>query len=124
MLPMLIFDGIKSLSSKVAKIGSCYRFLGNNISNNVAEYHGVIYGLGLASANQAKRVKVLTDSSLVVNQMNGKWKVVHPDMIALNARVKEYVKYFSSVKFEHIPREKNKEADFLSNLAMDLGNRK
>jgi ribonuclease HI len=104
------------------KLASCYRFLGHQVSNNVAEYYGVIYGLGMASVHKAKRIKVFTDSSLVVNQMNGKWKILHPDMIKLNLRVQEFVKDFSSVKFEHIPRWKNNEADLLSNLAMDLGN--
>jgi ribonuclease HI len=61
------------------------------------------------------------DSMLVVKQMNGEYKIKHPNLIPLAARVKELSKKFKSVSFAHVYREHNKEADSLANLAMDRG---
>jgi ribonuclease HI len=102
------------------KVASCYHFLGHQISNNVAEYYGIIHGLTIAEIQKVKILKIYSDSTLIINQLTGTWKISHPDMEKLNKKVKDSLKAFSSVSFEYIPREKNKEADILSNLAMDL----
>ena len=59
------------------------------------------------------------DSKLVVEQMSGRWRVKHPDMIPLHQRAKELAAGFESVSFSWIPREKNSHADRLANEAMD-----
>jgi probable phosphoglycerate mutase len=59
------------------------------------------------------------DSKLVVEQMSGRWKIKHPDMIPLAAQAKQLVGRFASVDFHWIPRAQNSHADRLANEAMD-----
>ncbi|AXH97820.1 bifunctional RNase H/acid phosphatase [Ornithinimicrobium avium] len=95
-------------------------------SNNVAEYSGLLAGLqavlDLGLADDAA-VEVRMDSKLVVEQMSGRWKVKHEDMrrLALDARrlVDEVQRRGGSVELVWVPRERNKAADALSNVAMD-----
>ena len=93
-------------------------------SNNVAEYSGLIAGLrAVLDVDAGASVRVKMDSKLVVEQMSGRWKIKHEDMrrLALEARdlCAEISDAGGSVDFEWIPREKNKDADALSNEAMD-----
>ncbi|HEY7718014.1 MAG TPA: histidine phosphatase family protein, partial [Pedococcus sp.] len=93
-------------------------------SNNVAEYTGLIEGLRAASAiDPGADVLVRMDSKLVVEQMAGRWKIKHEDMRRLALQARDVVADISdaggSVRFEWIPREKNKTADALSNRGMD-----
>ncbi|MFE9764736.1 bifunctional RNase H/acid phosphatase [Streptomyces sp. NPDC005808] len=92
-------------------------------TNNVAEYRGLIAGLKAArELDPAASVRVRMDSKLVVEQMSGRWKIKHPDMVPLAA---EAARIFppSQVTYEWIPREQNKHADRLANEAMDAGKR-
>jgi ribonuclease HI len=59
------------------------------------------------------------DSELIVKQMKGEYKVKHVDMKPLHARVRELLSGLGSVRFVHIRREENKEADALVNEALD-----
>jgi probable phosphoglycerate mutase len=100
-------------------------FLGNT-TNNVAEYTGILRALeklfereGAAAKDAVVTIKM--DSMLVVKQMNGEYKIKHPNLQPLAAHVKELSKEFKSVSFAHVYREHNKEADKLANLAMDRG---
>jgi probable phosphoglycerate mutase len=93
-------------------------------SNNVAEYSGLLAGLrAVLDLDPGASVRVKMDSKLVVEQMSGRWKIKHEDMrrLALEARdlCAEISDAGGSVDFEWIPREKNKDADALSNDAMD-----
>ena len=93
-------------------------------SNNVAEYSGLLAGLrAVLDLDRGATVRVKMDSKLVVEQMSGRWKIKHEDMrrLALEARdlCAEISDAGGSVDFEWIPREKNKDADALSNDAMD-----
>jgi ribonuclease HI len=95
-------------------------------TNNVAEYTGILSALETLLSlytNDASEASVVVkmDSMLVVKQMNGEYKIKHPNLIPLAARVKELSKKFKSVSFAHVYREHNKEADSLANLAMDRG---
>ncbi|MEU4272802.1 bifunctional RNase H/acid phosphatase [Streptomyces sp. NPDC026092] len=92
-------------------------------TNNVAEYKGLVAGLKAArELFPDAKVHVRMDSKLVVEQMSGRWKIKHPDMKPLAA---EAARVFpaSQVRYEWIPREKNKHADRLANEAMDAGKR-
>jgi broad specificity phosphatase PhoE/ribonuclease HI len=89
------------------------------VSNNVAEYRGLIAGLTAAAELGARRVSVRLDSKLIVEQMSGRWQIKHPDMRPLAREAAELVRRFESVTFEWIPREQNKHADRLANEAMD-----
>ncbi|MFI8822813.1 bifunctional RNase H/acid phosphatase [Streptomyces sp. NPDC053431] len=92
-------------------------------TNNVAEYKGLVAGLRAAfELFPDATVHVRMDSKLVVEQMSGRWKIKHPDMKPLAA---EAGRVFPAgrVRYEWIPRERNKHADRLANEAMDAGRR-
>ncbi|MDT5193539.1 MAG: ribonuclease / adenosylcobalamin/alpha-ribazole phosphatase, partial [Mycobacterium sp.] len=88
-------------------------------TNNVAEYRGLVAGLEAAAGVGATEVAVSMDSKLVVEQMVGRWRVKHPDLIPLNQRAKELATRFDRVTYAWIPRAKNSHADRLANEAMD-----
>jgi len=88
-------------------------------SNNVAEYRGLIAGLTAAIDLGAADVEVRMDSKLVVEQMSGRWRVKHPDMQVLARQAAELVRRLPRVRFTHVRREFNKDADRLANEAMD-----
>lgn len=93
-------------------------------SNNVAEYSGLIAGLGAAvEIDPGADIEARLDSKLVVEQLSGRWKVKHEDMrrLALEARdlVRSIVAAGGSVRYTWVPREENGAADRLSNIAMD-----
>lgn len=95
-------------------------------TNNVAEYMAVLRALEalavmLESKTSEADVRVCMDSMLVVKQMTGEWKLKHPGLKPLAARVGELVRLFKSVSFEHVYRDFNKDADRLANEAMDRG---
>ncbi|NLG55943.1 MAG: bifunctional RNase H/acid phosphatase [Rhodococcus sp.] len=88
-------------------------------TNNVAEYRGLIAGLMAARELGAGAVDVRMDSKLVVEQMSGRWKVKHPDMIPLNRQAADLARSFDEVTWTWIPRAENSHADRLANEAMD-----
>lgn len=90
-------------------------------TNNVAEYRGLIAGLKAArDLDPDATVRVRMDSKLVVEQMSGRWKIKHPDMKPLAAEAARVLPA-GRVRYEWIPRERNKHADRLANEAMDAG---
>jgi len=96
-------------------------------TNNQAEYKALICALEyitkeLLEKYKIEQVECFLDSELVVKQLNREYKVKHPDMIPLFAKVREYVMELGgNVSFTHIRRELNTEADQLANEAMDQG---
>ncbi|MHA7278616.1 reverse transcriptase-like protein [Arthrobacter sp. MDT2-2] len=106
-------DTGRILVEKAAYIGKA--------SNNVAEYSGLVSGLELArEINPRASVHVKMDSKLVVEQMSGRWQIKHADMRTLAAKARKVLDP-RQVSYEWIPRERNTEADRLSNEAMDAG---
>lgn len=100
-------------------------FLGHT-TNNVAEYTGILRALEklvtiLGNESREASVIVKMDSLLVVKQMNGEYRIKHPNLVPLAAQVKDLRGFFKSVSFSHVYREHNKEADKLANRAMDRG---
>ncbi|WP_019433057.1 bifunctional RNase H/acid phosphatase [Streptomyces sp. AA0539] len=88
-------------------------------TNNVAEYQGLIAGLRAAHAlDPDATVLVRMDSKLVVEQMSGRWKIKHPDMRPLAMTARDIFPA-GAVRYEWMPRERNKHADRLANEAMD-----
>ena len=88
-------------------------------TNNVAEYRGLIAALTAAAELGAADVTMRMDSKLVVEQMSGRWKIKHPDMIPLAREAKRLTERFDNVEFVWIPRNQNGHADRLANEAMD-----
>ncbi|MDB5321530.1 MAG: ribonuclease, partial [Phycisphaerales bacterium] len=94
------------------------RYIGK-ATNNVAEYRALITAMEEAKKLGAKKIKIRGDSELVVRQMNGIYRVKHPDLIPLHREAKELFASFDAATIEHNYREKNELADTLGNLAMD-----
>ncbi|MDV3128073.1 bifunctional RNase H/acid phosphatase [Mycobacterium sp. 21AC1] len=88
-------------------------------TNNVAEYRGLIAGLEAAAAQGATDVAVSMDSKLVVEQMTGRWRVKHPDLVVLRQEAAELAAGFDHISYSWIPRARNSHADRLANEAMD-----
>lgn len=88
-------------------------------TNNVAEYQGLLIGLRKLITLGALFVEVRADSELMVKQLNGQYRVKHPNLIPLYREAQELLKKIPSYKIMHVRREMNKDADRLSNLAID-----
>ena len=93
--------------------------VGTASTNNVAEYNGLLRGLEAAQELGATEVEFHMDSKLVVEQINGRWKIKHPNMQQLAATARKIISGFDSFSLDWVPRAKNKVADKLSNDAMD-----
>lgn len=111
--------GVFATNARGEEVASLYGYLGR-ATNNVAEYQALIHALRYAEARCAKSVRVFSDSELVVRQMNGEYKVKHPDMKALHREADALLRRFGDAKVAHVPREENREADRLANRALDL----
>jgi ribonuclease HI len=89
------------------------------VTNNVAEYRGLLLGLARARALGADEVEVVNDSELVAKQVNGQYKVKHPDMRPLYEQSLQALRDFSAWKIRSVPRAQNAAADALVNQALD-----
>ena len=83
-------------------------------TNNEAEYSALIQGIKACLDYKIYHINIFSDSELVVNQVNGKYKLKDPKMIKLHAEVTKLFSQLTSWTISHIPREQNKEADELS----------
>lgn len=88
-------------------------------TNNVAEYSGLIAALEWAIEHDVSALSLKGDSLLIIEQMRGNYKVKNEGLKPLHMKARLLVMQIGNVTFEHVPREKNKDADRLSNLAMD-----
>lgn len=88
-------------------------------SNNVAEYKALLLGLQTAKELGASEVEVVNDSELIQKQINGQYKVKHPDMKPLYAESLAALAEFDSWLVRSVPRAQNKDADALVNQALD-----
>jgi ribonuclease HI len=100
------------------RIRGLHRYIGV-ATNNVAEYHALIEGLKAVEQWKPDRLEVYLDSKLVVEQVNGNFKVKNPDLQALIKQVQDLRGRFPIVEFKHVEREKNRGADALANMALD-----
>lgn len=92
-------------------------------TNNQAEYHGVRLGLEKAIEIGARTVDFRIDSLLVVNQMNGMYKIKNRELWPINERIRELVTKFDKVTFTHVKREFNQLADGMVNKILDAETR-
>ncbi|MFA5876805.1 MAG: ribonuclease HI family protein [Candidatus Paceibacterota bacterium] len=114
---------VKDLKGKNA--ASISAFLGVR-TNNWAEYEALILALRATvdsfGTPVPHEVIVRMDSELIVRQMKGEYKVKHPVLKEQHTKVRVLIaESFPQIKFMHIPREENSEADALANEAMDRG---
>jgi ribonuclease HI len=95
-------------------------FLGKQ-TNNYAEYSGLLAALNYTLRHGFKALKVVSDSELMVKQVNGEYKVSSPTLQELHGRAMKLIDQLDYFEVRHVLREKNREADHLANLAMDRG---
>ena len=88
-------------------------------TNNIAEYRGLIAALQWAVDHDVQQLTVKGDSQLVIEQMRGNYKVKHEGLKPLYLQARMLVMQIGDVRFAHVRREQNQDADRLSNVAMD-----
>ncbi len=88
-------------------------------TNNVAEYTAAIRGLERARELGATRVLLRSDSRLLIEQLAGRWKVKNATLQVLHHEARSLIKGFEEVRFEHVRRERNVQADALANRGVD-----
>jgi len=99
-------------------IGQVSKCIGNT-TNNQAEYQALLVGLKLALEQGINHLSCYLDSELVVKQMRQEYKVKDKDLQKVFVKVWNESLKFQKITYQHIPREQNKEADKLVNLALD-----
>ncbi len=100
-------EAIKNISSYIG-----------NTTNNIAEYTALIYGLQEGLVLKAESIKINTDSQLLYRQINKEYKVKSANIIGLYNQARHLMSAFKEVSIRHIPREENRGADKLANLAL------
>jgi ribonuclease HI len=95
-------------------------FLGNR-TNNYAEYSGLLGCLQWVLDHGHRRLRVISDSELMVKQIQGKYKVNSPDLRPLWEEARRRIAQLDRFEISHALRHKNKAADQLANEAMDRG---
>jgi ribonuclease HI len=89
------------------------------MTNNVAEYYGLIAALDYAQSQGIRQLRIEADSELMVKQMRGLYKVKSPELRPLFERARKMAQSLESFRIDHVYREQNAEADALANEAMD-----
>lgn len=118
--------GVVVLNPKGETVRELSQFLGNG-TNNYAEYAAVVLALNelkklLGKKTKEVHVEIRLDSELVKKQLSGEYQIKEISLIPNFIEIHNLrVAHFPKVTFVHIPREKNKEADRLANVAMDRG---
>src|ERR1035438_975686 len=90
-------------------------------TNNFAEYSGLLASLDFALAHGHRRLRVVSDSELMVKQIQGKYQVKSPGLRPLYEQAKKKIAQLDGFEISHALRHKNKDADRLANQAMDRG---
>jgi len=88
-------------------------------TNNYAEYSGLLAALEFAVREKHLSLKVLSDSELLVRQMQGRYKVKSPGLIDLYDRARTLVRKLEHFSIDHVLRQYNREADSLVNQVLD-----
>jgi ribonuclease HI len=88
-------------------------------TNNRAEYLALITGLREVAEWKPDQLEVFLDSQLVVEQLNGRYRVKNADLKPLHEQARALLRTFPEVVIRHVERERNKGADALANRAID-----
>jgi ribonuclease HI len=94
-------------------------YIGEEYTNNYAEYTGLVLGLKQAIKLGIKNLLVEGDSLLVINHMKGIYKCKSENLVELYQQAKKLESNFGKIQYVHVLRHKNKRADELSNIAID-----
>ena len=112
--------GVAVRDSAGKPIAELSEYLGHK-TNNYAEYSGLLGALDYCLKHEEPALKVISDSELMVKQLNGIYKVKSPDLKILYDEARKRINHLQWFRAEHVLREKNKDADRLANEAMDRG---
>lgn len=93
-------------------------------TNNQAEYRALIVGLEAVKRHHPESVAVRSDSELMVKQMNGQYRVRHPEIVPLYLQAVQLAADLPNVTFTYVPREHNRAADQVANIAIDSRGRR
>jgi probable phosphoglycerate mutase len=104
------------------EIWSGHEIVGENTTNNIAEYHGLLLGYRNAILQGIINLHIEGDSLLIIKQMKGEYKVSASHLYDLYEQAKNFEKQFNTITYEHIYRNKNKRADELANQAIEQYN--
>ncbi|MFC1656715.1 ribonuclease HI family protein [Patescibacteria group bacterium] len=111
--------GVVFLDKNAKVISSFKKFIGE-ATNNQTEYKALILALQKAKELKPEKIKVYLDSKLVVEQVNGNYKIKESTLKKLYWQIRDLVlELGGNIEFIHIPRTKNKRADKLANQAID-----
>lgn len=114
----VVYEDGKKLHEEGGFVGA--GMLGDDVSNNVAEYTALIRGMEyLVKIGYKGPLKVKGDSLLIIKQMRNEYAVRARRLVNLYAMANELTKNFEGVVFEWIPREDNIEADRLCRIAYE-----
>jgi len=117
-------SGVVVCDEKGAIIHKYFEYLGET-TNNVAEYSAIVFALKKLKALYGKdktkkmEIEVRSDSELIVRQLNHQYKIENADLQPLFLKIWNMMVEFGPIKFIHIPREENKQADALVNECLD-----
>ena len=115
--------GAVIVDSSGAVVKELSRYLGHT-TNNVAEYEGLLMGLEALARLGKKRIRVQSDSQLLVRQLNGEYRVKDEKLKALFQKAVALLRQFEGYRILHVPRELNKLADRLANRGIDEAKKK
>ena len=110
--------GVLIRDAKGEPVARLKKFIGR-MTNNVAEYYGLIAALDYVEAQGIRALRIESDSELLVKQMKGLYKVRSPELAPLYERARKMAAALDSFRIDHVYREHNREADALANEAMD-----
>lgn len=112
--------GVYIQDERGEKVAELNEYLGVR-TNNYAEYSGLLAALEFALRYDHPRLRVVSDSELMVKQIKGQYQVKSPDLRPLYEEAKRRIAGLESFQIQHVLRNKNREADRLANEAMDQG---
>ncbi len=120
--------GVVISDEKGNRLKEYSQYLGDDLTNNEAEYQAVIFALkkikllfGKKTAYNSE-IEINSDSELLVKQLNGRYKILEPNLQPYFLKVWNLKIDFKKITFKSIPREQNKDADRLVNEALDAQN--
>jgi len=96
-----------------------YEYVGID-TNNRAEYAALVRALEYALERGFRKIRVYSDSELLVRQIRGEYQVKNPGLLELYRKSVQLIQRFEQFSISHVPREQNRQADKLANKALDL----
>ncbi|OQR92387.1 hypothetical protein ACHHYP_03736 [Achlya hypogyna] len=116
--------GAVLLDASGAVVATAKVYLGERVTNNAAEYHGLLLALDLAKQHSVAALEVQMDSELVTKQMQGVYRVKQPHLQVLHKAAMAKAALMPQVTYRAIPRAANAAADQLANEAIDEHSKK